>query len=98
LLVGSSIPGADPQAEAVFGRDRGLCDQYLRQSSLLHRIIRPNLFPQNVPENTIPGIDAGGRFYLNAADARLSMVDTRDVTAVGAALPTGAATAPPPTT
>jgi uncharacterized protein YbjT (DUF2867 family) len=46
--------------------------------------IRPNLFQQNVPENTIPSIDAQGTFYLNAGDARISMVDTRDVGAVAA--------------
>jgi uncharacterized protein YbjT (DUF2867 family) len=89
LLVRSSILGSDPQAEAVFRRDHGLCDQYLQQSGLPHRIIRPNLFLQNVPENTMPGIDAGGRFYVNAGEARLSMVDTRDVAAVAAALLTG---------
>jgi uncharacterized protein YbjT (DUF2867 family) len=41
---------------------------------------------QNVPETTIPSIDADGNFYANAGDARISMVDTRDVAAVAAVL------------
>ena len=47
-------------------------------------IVRPNLFLQNVPESTIPSIDASGTFYADAGPARLSMVDTRDVAAVAA--------------
>jgi peptide/nickel transport system substrate-binding protein len=49
-------------------------------------LLRPNLFLQNVPESTIPGVDADGSFYVNAADARISMVDTRDIAAAAATL------------
>ncbi len=89
LLVRSSILGADPLSEATFGRDHGICDEYLRSSGVPHVIVRPNLFLQNVPETTIPSIGADGRFYLNAGTARISMVDTRDVAAVAAAVLTG---------
>jgi uncharacterized protein YbjT (DUF2867 family) len=44
--------------------------------------VRPNLFLQNIPESTIPSVDASGTFYADAGDARISMVDTRDVAAV----------------
>ncbi|MBV8944997.1 MAG: SDR family oxidoreductase [Solirubrobacterales bacterium] len=84
LLVRSSILGADPEAQATFARDHGACDEYLRDSELDFTIVRPNLFLQNVPETTIPAIDTDGRFYVNAGDARISMVDTRDVAAVAA--------------
>ena len=47
-------------------------------------IVRPNLFLQNIPESTVPSIDASGTFYVNAGQARISMVDTRDVAAVSA--------------
>ena len=47
-------------------------------------IVRPNLFLQNIPESTIPSIDASGIFYADAGEARISMVDTRDVAAVAA--------------
>jgi uncharacterized protein YbjT (DUF2867 family) len=84
LLVRSSILGSDPDSEATFVHDHGICDAYLRQAGVPHAIVRPNLFMQNVPESTIPGIDANGNFYANAGDARISMVDTRDVAAVAA--------------
>jgi uncharacterized protein YbjT (DUF2867 family) len=54
-----------------------------------HAIVRPNFFMQNIPENTVPSIGEDGSFYANAGDARISMVDTRDVAAVAAAVLTG---------
>jgi uncharacterized protein YbjT (DUF2867 family) len=86
LLVRSSIVGSDPKSGATFVRDHGLCDAYLRQAGLPYAIVRPNMFMQNIVENTIPSIDGEGNFYTNAGDARISMVDTRDVGAVAAAL------------
>jgi uncharacterized protein YbjT (DUF2867 family) len=86
LLVRSSILGSDPESPATFVRDHGACDAYLAESGVPHAIVRPNLFLQNVPENTIPSIDADGNFYVNAGDARISMADTRDVAAVAATL------------
>lgn len=84
LLVRSSIIGSDPDSQATFVRDHGQADGYLKESGVPHTLVRPNLFMQNVPENTVPSIDADGNFYANAGDARLSMVDTRDVAAVAA--------------
>jgi uncharacterized protein YbjT (DUF2867 family) len=86
LLVRSSILGSNPESQATFVRDHGICDAYLADSGVTHALVRPNLFMQNIPENTIPSIGEDGSFYANAADARLSMVDTRDVAAVAAAL------------
>jgi uncharacterized protein YbjT (DUF2867 family) len=88
-LVRSSIFGSAPTAAATFVRDHGACDAYLRASGVPHVVIRPNLFLQNIPENTVPSIGADGAFYQNAGDARISMVDTRDVGAVAAAALTG---------
>jgi uncharacterized protein YbjT (DUF2867 family) len=86
LLVRSSILGADRDRPAEFVNAHTRCDRYLEQSGLDHVIVRPNLFLQNVPESTIPSIDEGGNFYVDAAAARISMVDTRDVAAVAAAV------------
>jgi len=86
LLVRSSILGSDPASPATFVRDHGVCDAYLTGSGVPHSIVRPNLFMQNVPENMIPAIDADGNFYANAGEARISMVDTRDVAGVAAAV------------
>jgi uncharacterized protein YbjT (DUF2867 family) len=82
LLVRSSIIGADRDSPAEFVNAHTVCDRHLEGSGLDHVILRPNLFLQNIPESTIPSIDAGGAFYVDAGDARISMVDTRDVAAV----------------
>jgi uncharacterized protein YbjT (DUF2867 family) len=84
LLVRSSIIGSHPDSLATFVRDHGICDSYLRDSGLPNVIVRPNLFLQNVPQNNLPSIGADGNLYVNAGDARISMVDTRDVAAVAA--------------
>ena len=89
LLVRSSILGSNPSSPATFLRDHGACDAYLRDSGVPHVIVRPNMWLQNVVENTIPSIGADGRFFQNAGDARISMVDTRDAAAVDAAALTG---------
>ena len=85
-LVRSSILGSDPDSPATFVRDHGACDAYLRAANIPYAILRPNLFMQNILENTIPSIGKDGVFYANAGQARISMVDTRDVGAVAAAL------------
>jgi uncharacterized protein YbjT (DUF2867 family) len=86
LVVRSSILGADPNSPATFVRDHGISDAALRDSGLPHAIVRPNMFMENVPENYVASIDEHGNFYANAGQARLSMVDTRDVAAVAVAL------------
>ena len=86
LLVRSSILGADRQSPADFISAHAACDRYLEDSGLPYVIVRPNLFLQNIPESTIPSIDGSGAFYVNAGQARISMVDTRDVAAVAAAV------------
>jgi len=84
LLLRSSILGADRESPAEFISAHTACDRYLEDSGLPHVIVRPNLFLQNIPESTVPSIDASGTFYVNAGQARISMVDTRDVAAVAA--------------
>jgi uncharacterized protein YbjT (DUF2867 family) len=84
LLVRSSILGADRDSPAEFISAHTTCDRYLEGSGLPYVIVRPNLFLQNIPESTIPSIDASGIFYADAGEARISMVDTRDVAAVAA--------------
>ena len=82
LLVRSSILGADRESPAEFISAHTTCDRYLEDSGLPYVIVRPNLFMQNIPESTIPSLDASGTFYADAGEARISMVDTRDVAAV----------------
>ena len=84
LLVRSSILAADRESPAEFISAHTTCDRYLEGSGLPYVIVRPNLFLQNIPESTIPSIDASGTFYVDAGEARISMVDTRDVAAAAA--------------
>jgi uncharacterized protein YbjT (DUF2867 family) len=84
LVVRSSILGADRESPAEFISAHATCDRYLEGSGLPYVIVRPNLFLQNIPESTIPSIDASGIFYADAGEAQISMVDTRDVAAVAA--------------
>jgi uncharacterized protein YbjT (DUF2867 family) len=82
FLVRSSILGANLGSPAEFVGAHTDCDRYLEQSGLEYAIVRPNLFTQNVPESNIPSIGEDGNLYVDAGDARISMVDTRDVAAV----------------
>lgn len=84
LLVRSSILGAGRESPAEFVNGHVAADRHLEQSGLDYVIVRPNLFLQNIPESTIPSIQKNGTFYANAGQARISMVDTRDVAAVAA--------------
>jgi uncharacterized protein YbjT (DUF2867 family) len=86
LLVRSSILGADRESQAEFISAHTTCDRHVEDSGLPYVIVRPNLFLQNIPESTIPSIDVSGTFYADAGEARISMVDTRDVAAVAAAV------------
>jgi uncharacterized protein YbjT (DUF2867 family) len=86
LLVRSSIIGADRESAAEFISSHYASDRYLQDSGLPFVIVRPNMFLQNIPESTIPSVDASGTFYTDTGDARISMVDTRDVAAVAAVL------------
>lgn len=90
LLVRSSIIGAERDSEAEFIQAHVESDRELAASGVPYAIVRPNLFFQNIAESTIPGIDKEGRFYINAGDARISMVDTDDVAAVARVLLTEA--------
>jgi uncharacterized protein YbjT (DUF2867 family) len=89
LLVRSSIIGANKDSPAEFISAHTQCDRYLEQSGLEYVILRPNLFLHNIPESTIPSIDETGNFYVDAGDARISMVDTRDVAAVASVVLAG---------
>jgi uncharacterized protein YbjT (DUF2867 family) len=90
LLVRSSILGSDGDTSAEFISAHTRADHYLEQSGLEYVILRPNLFLQNVPESNIPSIGTDGNMYVNAGEARISMVDTRDVASVASVVLTEA--------
>src|SRR5215472_17792079 len=83
-LVRSSILGADPASPARFIRDHGQADELLRASGVPFTILRPNFYMHNVTELWPSSLDPQGNYYAPAAEARVSMVDARDVAAVAA--------------
>ena len=83
-LVRSSILGADPASPARFIRDHGQADELLRASGVPFTILRPNFYMHNVTELWPPSLDPQGNYYAPAGEARISMVDARDVGAVAA--------------
>jgi uncharacterized protein YbjT (DUF2867 family) len=83
-LVRSSILGADPASPARFLSDHGQADEHLRASGVPGTILRPNFYMHNVTALWPPTLDPQGNYYAPAGDARISMVDARDVAAVAA--------------
>ena len=81
-LVRNSILGADPKSPARFVRHHGLADGDLRESGVPYTILRPNMYMHNVSVFWPPTIDPQGNYYAPVGDARISMVDVRDVAAV----------------
>lgn len=80
-LVRSSIMGADPESRVALLRQHGLSDRYLEDSDISYTILRPNYFSQNVIEVIAPVLQAKGHVSDPYGNARISMVDTRDVAA-----------------
>jgi uncharacterized protein YbjT (DUF2867 family) len=65
-------------------------EKHLIVSGMAYTILRPNWFMQNFnPGFILPSIKENGGIYLPADDAKLSFIDTRDISAVAAAALTG---------
>ena len=81
-LSGMSV---SPKSPAEFHRQMSQCDEALRASGLSHTILRPNVFQQNMLRFA-GSIQKHGRFRSAAGDARISMIDVRDVAEVAVKL------------
>jgi uncharacterized protein YbjT (DUF2867 family) len=68
-----SFPGWHFQAE-----------QKLRNSGIAHTILRPNGFLQNIVTYFAPSIRTQGAFNTSIGEAKISLIDVRDVSAVAA--------------
>jgi len=82
-VVRLSAAGADPEAPLTLLRQHGSADRLLTDSGLGWTILRPGSFFQNLLMSAGFIRDAG-EFYLPMRDARLAMIDTRDVADVAA--------------
>jgi len=82
-VVRLSAVRAAHDAPTRSGRLHALSDHELQASGMNWTILRPHWFMQNLI-NESGDIAANGTFSLNAADARLGMIDVRDIAELAA--------------
>jgi len=82
-IVKLSQLGADPKSSGRFQRYHGAVENYIRDSEVPFTFLRPNLFMQGLL-NFRSTISTQGAFYLAAGDAKVSIVDVRDIVAIAA--------------
>ena len=86
-LSGTSV---SPSSPAAFHRQMGRCDDAVKASGLGYTILQPNVFFQNMMAMAGP-IREQGRFRSAVGDARISMIDVRDIAEVAVKVLTGEA-------
>lgn len=83
-IVKLSQLGANERSSARFMRYHGAVENYIRESGIAYTFLRPNLFMQGLL-NFRPTISSQGAFYAAAGNAKVSIVDVRDIASVAAA-------------
>lgn len=82
-IVKLSQLGADEKAPGRFQRYHGAIEKYIAKADLPYTFLRPNLFMQGLL-NFRATISSQGVFYAPAGNAKVSVVDVRDVASVAA--------------
>jgi uncharacterized protein YbjT (DUF2867 family) len=82
-IVKVSQLGADTHARCRFQRVHGAVENYILSSDVAYTFLRPNLFMQGLL-NFRPTILSEGAFYAPAGNAKVSVVDTRDIASIAA--------------
>lgn len=82
-IVKLSQLGADENAAGRFQRYHGAVEKYILNSGIPYTFLRPNLFMQGL-YNFSATISAQGVFYASAGNAKVSIVDVRDIASVAA--------------
>jgi uncharacterized protein YbjT (DUF2867 family) len=77
VVLNSSL-GAEDYSKSFPSWHRKVEDK-LKASKLAYTILRPNSFLQNILAFYAPSIRAQGEFYVAMGDAKLSLIDVRDV-------------------
>jgi uncharacterized protein YbjT (DUF2867 family) len=77
------LPGMSvaPSSPAEFHRQMSRCDDAVKASGIEYTILQPNVFFQNMLAMAA-SIRTHGRFRSAVGDARISMIDVRDIAAV----------------
>lgn len=84
-VVKLSATAAEPGSPVAFWDWHGQVEQHLRASGAGWVILRASWYMTNVLA-AAPGVAAEGRLYAPAGDARIAMIDPRDVGAAAAAV------------
>jgi uncharacterized protein YbjT (DUF2867 family) len=87
-VVKLSALGASDRSRSVIGVWHYNVERVLQAADLRWTILRPHVFMQNLLEQR-DTIQREGRIYSPAGEARIPMIDTRDIAAVAAAVLTG---------
>jgi len=82
-IVKLSQLGADAHSPARFRRYHGLIENHIRKSGVPYTFLRPNLFMQGLL-NFRPTISSQCALYAPAGNAKVSVVDARDIASVAA--------------
>jgi uncharacterized protein YbjT (DUF2867 family) len=84
-LVVMSTMGAEAGSQTVFFDQHGRIEEYARGSGVPTVVLRSSQLMSNLRASA-DSIKQAGRFFLPAGDARIAMIDPRDVAAVTAAV------------
>ena len=81
-IVKQSVMGADLEANVGTLRLHCQAEKIIEQSEIPFTFLRPNEFMQNFINFHSPSIKNNNAFYLPLEDAKVSLVDVRDIAAV----------------
>jgi uncharacterized protein YbjT (DUF2867 family) len=81
-IVKQSVMGADLEADVGTMRLHRQVEEIIEQSEIPFTFLRPNEFMQNFINFHSPSIKGNNAFYIPLEDAKVSLVDVRDIAAV----------------
>jgi uncharacterized protein YbjT (DUF2867 family) len=81
-IVRLSAKGADERAESPSLRQHRQEEKIIEESGIPYTTLRPNEFMQNFINLHSPSIKGNNAFYMAVGDAKVSIVDVRDIAAV----------------
>jgi uncharacterized protein YbjT (DUF2867 family) len=82
-IVRLSAKGADLKAESPSLRMHRQVEKIIEESGIPFTVLRPNEFMQNFINLHGPSIKRKNAFYMAVGDSKVSIVDVRDIAAVG---------------
>ena len=81
-IVKQSVMGADLEADVGTMRLHCQVEKIIEQSGIPFTFLRPNEFMQNFINFYSPSIKGNNAFYIPLEDAKVSLVDVRDIAAI----------------